>query len=151
MQRPYWPPERLARLRELLAEQEHSAGIIAQMLSSEFKTKISRNAIIGKVHRDGLKLPRSGKPKETLPRGARSHRSPRRLAPRRPPKLALVAPAPPIVPLPVAPVAQRLPEQLQCSWPIGDPDKPDFGFCPNERLPRRPYCAGHCRLAAKVG
>lgn len=34
-----------------------------------------------------------------------------------------------------------------CKWPIGDPKRPDFGFCGERRQPGRPYCAGHCKLA----
>lgn len=30
-----------------------------------------------------------------------------------------------------------------CKWPIGDPLKPNFGFCGRHSLEGSPYCAGH--------
>jgi len=38
-------------------------------------------------------------------------------------------------------------EPADCRWPIGDPRKPDFGFCGERRQPGKSYCAGHCKLA----
>jgi GcrA cell cycle regulator len=51
-------------------------------------------------------------------------------------------------------------DQTKCQWPISIPGASDFGYCSNTRLDphvpldRRgavPYCAGHARMAYKVG
>ncbi len=35
-----------------------------------------------------------------------------------------------------------------CRWPLGDPAKPGFKFCGNEKRNKATsYCAGHCRIA----
>ena len=34
-----------------------------------------------------------------------------------------------------------------CKWPIGDPAKPDFGFCGGRAMSGLPYCGHHCRMA----
>ena len=53
-------------------------------------------------------------------------------------------PEPEPVPEPVS--ADRLTERM-CRWPIGHPGDPDFTFCGGPRVPGRPYCREHCRLA----
>lgn len=35
----------------------------------------------------------------------------------------------------------------QCAWPIGDPQSPDFGFCGEETVEGRSYCARHMMRA----
>lgn len=34
-----------------------------------------------------------------------------------------------------------------CSWPTGEPGKPDFHFCGKPAVPGKPYCAEHCAKA----
>jgi GcrA cell cycle regulator len=36
--------------------------------------------------------------------------------------------------------------EAQCRWPIGDPLQNDFAFCGLQVARGRAYCAGHCRL-----
>jgi GcrA cell cycle regulator len=38
-------------------------------------------------------------------------------------------------------------ERNDCRWPIGDPRQPDFHFCGAPKLPDRPYCEIHWRMA----
>lgn len=38
-----------------------------------------------------------------------------------------------------------------CSWPIGEPGKPDFHFCGRQAVPGKPYCAEHCAMAYVTG
>jgi GcrA cell cycle regulator len=38
----------------------------------------------------------------------------------------------------------------QCRWPLGDPGKPDFGFCGDAAVGGKPYCTRHHRLAHKA-
>ena len=39
----------------------------------------------------------------------------------------------------------------KCRWPIGDACAADLKFCGNLPLGGLPYCAGHARLAYRVG
>jgi len=80
MPRFSWSEESLIQLKALIAE-KHTAGRIAAILSALLKVRITRNAVIGKCHRDGIKLaqtrqgrPRNpdGTPPARRPRGARS-------------------------------------------------------------------------------
>jgi GcrA cell cycle regulator len=38
-----------------------------------------------------------------------------------------------------------------CRWPISTPGHEDFCFCGNTPIEGMPYCAGHSRLAYRVG
>jgi GcrA cell cycle regulator len=38
-----------------------------------------------------------------------------------------------------------------CRWPISTPGAADFCFCGNPPIEGLPYCAGHSRLAYRVG
>ena len=38
-----------------------------------------------------------------------------------------------------------------CSWPNGDPGKPNFRFCGKPAEPGKPYCAHHCEIAYVPG
>jgi GcrA cell cycle regulator len=137
-----WTDERVATLKKLWLE-GLSASQIAKQLGG-----VTRNAVIGKVHRLGL----SGRAAPSKP--AR----PVFKAPPRPrPAVAVSAPrrteaSRPVAPTPVA----RAPEAPgsatvltlgahMCKWPIGDPGSADFTFC--GRRAEGAYCAEHSRLA----
>lgn len=137
-----WSEERVALLSKRWAE-GYSASQIARMLGG-----VSRNAVIGKVHRLGLA---------------------RRITPDRPRPIRL-ARRPRIVFVPnsvLRPVRVRLPNanladirELQpahneprtiqtigageCRFPIGDPQDADFAFC--GRATCTTYCVQHQRL-----
>ncbi|MGB1026659.1 MAG: GcrA family cell cycle regulator, partial [Rhodospirillaceae bacterium] len=34
-----------------------------------------------------------------------------------------------------------------CRWPIGDPKEPGFHFCGKMAIPGKPYCGEHCAIA----
>ena len=38
----------------------------------------------------------------------------------------------------------------ECKFPYGHPGDADFYFCGGERVPSRPYCEDHCRIAYYV-
>ena len=38
-------------------------------------------------------------------------------------------------------------EEVDCRWPIGDPQHPDFHFCGKRKLPGLPYCSHHAVVA----
>ena len=86
---------------------------------------VSRNAVVGKVHRMGLPkrqspIVRSDKPK---------------------------APRPPIQRRRAVPLTLEQWDRNTCSWPIGDPKTDDFKFCTEQSEPGRPYCTTHCAMA----
>jgi GcrA cell cycle regulator len=40
-----------------------------------------------------------------------------------------------------------VPSRGLCSWPVGDPHKPDFHFCGKEAMEGKPYCWEHAKVA----
>jgi GcrA cell cycle regulator len=139
-----WNDDRVATLRKLWAE-GLSASQIAKQLGG-----VTRNAVIGKVHRLGL----AGRatPSRPAKRPVRAAR-PRTLgaiAPRlRPPTPALSVVIPALEPMKFedgsAASVLTLNESM-CKFPIGDPTDPDFAFCGRGAC-AGPYCADHARLA----
>ncbi len=65
MSRFSWSEETITQLKALIAE-KHCAERIAAILSAVLKVRISRNAVIGKCHREGIKLAqaRGGRPRK---------------------------------------------------------------------------------------
>ena len=141
-----WTEERVALLKKLWLE-GLSASQIAKQLGG-----VTRNAVIGKVHRLGL----SG-----------------RATPSQPPRPAFKTPRPPrpvsnqsLAPRRIAPhgggsVAEPTPIYYveepgsatvltlgahMCKWPIGDPSSDNFTFC-GRRIGDGSYCVEHARVA----
>jgi GcrA cell cycle regulator len=151
-----WTEERVELLRRLWQE-----GLSASRIASELGG-VTRNAVIGKVHRLGLSgrgQPSSSIKRQRKPRLAASAPGPRR--PRRPMSIgntALKADAEPLAEADprradsiVVPIAKRLTiEKLTertCKWPIGHPSEEDFHFCGHDSLEGLPYCRYHARIA----
>lgn len=149
-----WTDEQVSTLKRLWLE-GLSAGQIAKQL-----TGVSRNAVIGKVHRLGL----SGRAAASQPciRASRAPRPPRPVAQRAPSPSRRLGPteaAP--VQLPVKPATPRCaPHQEEpgsatvltvgahmCKWPIGDPLSEGFTLCGRRASDGAPYCLDHARLA----
>jgi GcrA cell cycle regulator len=147
-----WTEERVTELKKLWAE-GHSATQIAKRLGH-----VTRNAVIGKVHRLGL----SGRATPSRP----VKRPPRLARPKPQTVRAVGRPGEPFIreaaaELEVLPVAhvepQRLPNgemvtvltvrDTMCKWPIGDPADAAFGFCGHASAAGSPYCAEHGRVA----
>ncbi|WP_084418135.1 GcrA family cell cycle regulator [Henriciella litoralis] len=149
-----WTEDRVEVLKKLWAE-GHSASQIAKQLGG-----VTRNAVIGKVHRLGL----SGRATPSRPV-------------KRPPRLARPKPkvgTEGVVQQPVASVdetrirksdQQAISSALQpapvadgeaatiltlrdsmCKWPIGDPADPQFAFC-GRKSDCGPYCSEHAKVA----
>ncbi|MEP1518095.1 MAG: GcrA family cell cycle regulator [Nitratireductor sp.] len=158
-----WTDERVELLKKLWAEGLSASQIAAQLGG------VSRNAVIGKVHR--LKLSSRGRAsaapnrtKKTARPGAAGKPAPRssgaRVLPQTvgatAPNTALDADAAPR-PMPrpaenvVVPISRRLSladlTERTCKWPNGDPLHEDFHFCGNETGESGPYCTYHSRLA----
>jgi GcrA cell cycle regulator len=147
-----WNDERVELLKKLWSE-GLSASQIAGRLGS-----VTRNAVIGKVHRLGL----SGR--ATTSR-MKSHRPRQRVAKRmakarfanvgNPALRALYHPeAEPFTPAVeelVIPLAERkyiqTLSECSCRWPIGDPQLADFHFCGKTKVAGLPYCEFHARRA----
>jgi len=148
-----WTDERVELLKKLWSD-----GLSASQIAAELGG-ITRNAVIGKVHRLGLsgraKSPSSAAPR---PRKPRTHTHMLRVSrPSMRGNTALahafeyeIAEEPELLDN-VIPIGQRrtileLTEDT-CRWPIGDPGSSDFFFCGGPSLTALPYCAYHSRVA----
>ena len=156
-----WTTDRVELLKKLWAE-----GLSASQIAGELGG-VTRNAVIGKVHRLGLsgraKAPSSAnKPRRQRPANTTASSSGTRTAePVTHGATALkMAPAatPAAEPMPKAePVAELVPiseratiltvTERTCKWPIGDPSSEDFYFCGRQSDAGVPYCAHHCQIA----
>ncbi|MFN3835324.1 MAG: GcrA family cell cycle regulator [Glycocaulis sp.] len=153
-----WTDERVETLKKLWAD-GLSASQIAKQLGG-----VTRNAVIGKVHRLGL----SGRAAPTPPT---RRVAPPKLAPRvRPasnttasrskPATANGAAVPalrPVTPVQAPVEPERLPSgefatvltlrEGMCKWPVGDPADPSFRFCGRKTSAGDAYCEAHAQLA----
>jgi GcrA cell cycle regulator len=146
-----WTDERVELLKKLWAD-----GLSASQIAAELGG-VTRNAVIGKVHRLGLSgrakssssgVPRQRKPRSHMMRVSRpSSRGANALAlsydmePEPEPELIEN-----IIPLGQRRTLLELNEDT-CRWPIGDPATPDFFFCGGKPLNALPYCHYHSRVA----
>lgn len=148
-----WTDERVELLRKLWSD-----GLSASQIAGELGA-VTRNAVIGKVHRLGL----SGRAKSTGAGVPRPRKSRSGLPMLRIGRNALrgntalahayeldTEPEPEPIDN-VIPIAQRrtlleLNEQT-CRWPVGDPGNGDFFFCGGNSVNGLPYCAYHARIA----
>ena len=143
-----WTDDRVATLTKLWAD-----GLSASQIAAELGG-VTRNAVIGKVHRLGL----SGRAKPT--NSARKMKTPARSSSSynaRPRSLLKAGRTPPHIPN--RPVIQDIPvpeskklnlvdlTDKTCKWPHGDPATDDFHFCGNSPKEDAPYCEYHCRMA----
>ena len=160
-----WNDQIIERMLELLKE-GLSASHIARELSEMAGRKLSRNAVIGKLHRmrkAGL-IPENEEPPAQRQQAAKGEVAPTtsRKEPAQPATdgaLALETKAQP------APVAETSPQlavvseekglvadimelnQHTCRWPIGDPGEEGFCYCGRRPQPGLPYCAHHAAIA----
>ena len=142
-----WSAERVTVLRQLWRE-GRSAAEIAKSLGG-----VTRNAVIGKVHRLGL----AGRMTPARPRWPAIPRAETRPVRRRAPSKTPPPPAAPAVRARRAgtPVVEALARVRYacaltgrtCRWPIGDPREAGFGYCGDAVSGKGPYCAGHHQTA----
>lgn len=157
-----WTDERVELLKKLWAE-GLSAGQIATRMGG-----MTRNAVIGKVHRMGLKdrgsVPRTRvSPTADQRRAMREQRIAKMKAERAEKGLEEQKPkwspwahgkVKPVVPY-VEPETRHTPQMVtfdelephHCKWPIGDPKTEAFRFCGCRREAGAPYCGHHIRAA----
>jgi GcrA cell cycle regulator len=161
-----WNDERINLLKKLWAEGLSASGIASRL------GDVSRNAVIGKVHRLGLpgRRPTSRsnkartstkKERTTLPSSARPARRSicpvqgalalRRVQETKPaPKPRLVIVTEPEREFEIAAGVKLLDlDEHMCRWPEGDPKAGDFHFCGRRSAEGLSYCARHARLAFK--
>lgn len=142
-----WTDERVDTLKKLWLD-GLSASQIAKQLGG-----VTRNAVIGKVHRLGL----SGRAAPSQP----SRPVLRTQRPQRPAITQQPAPRRSVEtrnePVPPTPLAISYPEEPgsatvltlgahMCKWPIGDPSTDAFTFC-GKRIAEGTYCVEHARVA----
>lgn len=126
-----WTPARISTLMALWAE-----GI--STLEIGRRLGVTKNAVVGKVHRLGL--PKRQSPINSTPR----KREPkpdnaRRVAPRQVQK-------PKEVPQGTIFGMENLSAGM-CNWPEGEPGTEHFNFCGQPAVEGKPYCEAHCERA----
>jgi GcrA cell cycle regulator len=138
-----WNDERVEQLKKFWAE-GLSASQIAQKMGG-----VTRNAVIGKVHRLGL----SGRAAPAKPQRGRAFDSGGVdiTALRHEPALKPIIPEPEFVAPIVLDTGDRTTvstlKNNMCKWPIGDPARDDFHFCGQSTSSGKSYCAYHAHLA----
>ena len=165
-----WTDERVEKLKELWGE-GMSASQIAKALGG-----VTRNAVIGKVHRLGLsnrgsaeesKPAKAAKPsratKAAEAKEATSAESKPAPVVRTPPVIRdATQPRAPGLPTPEEQAARATLAEIEkmakkldlmsltertCKWPIGDPTEEDFHFCGLPSVAGKPYCEHHVAVA----
>jgi GcrA cell cycle regulator len=157
-----WTDERVEMLKKLWSD-----GLSASQIAGELGG-VTRNAVIGKVHRLGL----SGRAKAPMPQAQRAKKPAPRPATgqqnRTEPTLTTVGNTalkidlvpvtrpqievqPRVYSLSEAPLIDnanilQLTEQT-CKWPLGDPGDESFHFCARRSDTGIPYCGYHARVA----
>lgn len=148
-----WTDDRVELLKKLWSE-----GLSASQIAGRLGG-VTRNAVIGKVHRLGL----SGRATTTRMKPTRARRAPAVAKRQRPAFKQQGNPAfrslyqgeveayqPPAeefeIPVDERKGLQDLTEN-DCRWPIGDPQMSDFHFCNRSKVPGLPYCEHHARRA----
>jgi len=133
-----WTPER-EQIVKVMWGQGCSASVIGRQLG------VSRNAVIGKLHRmNAPPRPRTRKPPQAY-RKRKKQGGDMRFRPR-----PVLPPVPEYV-APQAPTSLRVPlmalNDSMCKWPHGDPQDSDFHFCGHKTPDGQSYCAFHYRVA----
>lgn len=138
-----WTTERVDLLRR-----HFEAGLTCRQIANAIG--VTRNAVIGKIHRLGLSRPRSARaPAErTGPRMRRPGILTQRWILR-----AVFAEAPSLAEAPVESLERCSLIELgqgRCRWPIDEPGAASFSFCGNRSVSGLSYCAGHARIAYRT-
>jgi len=142
-----WTPERIEQLRSCIG-----SGMTCSQIAAAIG--VSRNAVIGKIHRLGLS---SGRPagasaRANCPPRARHSRGPTqrrllRLACAHAPLDEILSS---VVVISTHPCSLIDIDAHQCRWPIGDPASTNFLFCGNDAIAGFTYCLGHARMAYRT-
>jgi GcrA cell cycle regulator len=145
-----WTPERVEQLRNFVV-----TGLSCSQIAAEIG--VTRNAVIGKIHRLGLSpaRPPGAWARPCPPRARRLRAAGQRALLRL--LFAHGAALTDTAPASVAVDSQRPCslielERGKCRWPIAGAaaDCADFVFCGNEAAAGFSYCAGHARIAYRA-
>ena len=161
-----WTDDRVELLKKLWTE-----GLSASQIAGRLGSGVTRNAVIGKVHRLNLSG-RAQPPRSTQPRAPRKQREPSLAGSRQGATPGMPTAGShalkPMLRADIQPRQQALPEpqpvrlvdlskggrvtilhlsDKTCKWPIGDPGAEDFCFCGHGPRSGSPYCEYHARLA----
>lgn len=153
-----WTDERVELLRKLWLD-----GLSASQIAAELANGITRNAVIGKVHRLGLsgriKTPSTAAPRpRSKPQGQRPASPRASSGPSMRGNTALAyaprvheSPAPKPELEVVIPMSERVTimelREAMCRWPLGDPATAEFRYCGGKSEIGDPYCTYHARIA----
>jgi GcrA cell cycle regulator len=145
-----WTDERVELLKKLWQD-----GLSASQIAAELGG-VTRNAVIGKVHRLGLSG--RGQPTSSIKRQRRTHSTGMRrvrqmitvgnlaLKPDQLPDVDMRPRRNVVVPIALKLSIFQLTEKT-CKWPIGDPGHDEFHFCGHDSLDNLPYCEYHAGVA----
>ncbi|WCL54789.1 GcrA family cell cycle regulator [Gimibacter soli] len=117
-----WTDERIELLKNLW-----DSGQSASQIAKELGEGVTRNAVIGKAHRLGLK----SRPSPVKADKPEAPAAPKRVEKKEAKKLVTLL---------------DLTDRM-CKWPHGHPGDEDFHFCGKPSEPGMPYCASHCAEA----
>jgi GcrA cell cycle regulator len=142
-----WTAERIEQLRNCV-----TSGLSCSQIAAEIG--VTRNAVIGKIHRLGLSPGRPAAPACSCPPRARPPRS----SPQRQFLRLMFTQAPNVAGAEAAPAAVESMQRCslldlapgECRWPGGDPCKADFAYCGNRAVAGFSYCAGHAQMAYRA-
>ena len=142
-----------------LSKNGHSAEQTADALCKAGRTGTTRNAVIGKRHRLGIRGPvkvrKLAGPKDPKISVAsvkdfrkKRHTVPRQVADGSWSEINAMTGNSSKVDISKIPTHKSKPVLLdlangQCRWPIGDPKQKGFHFCGMKSLAGKPYCRGH--------
>jgi GcrA cell cycle regulator len=152
-----WTDDRVALLRRLWEDGQSASKIAAQLGG------VTRNAVIGKVHRLGLGGRARGAeeaPASTAtPKAVEIETAIAVVETQAPEPVAILSHRPaPVFPTPapaLEPVALAVSKRVtimdlresMCRWPLGDPTTPEFRFCGARSITGLPYCTHHAEIA----
>lgn len=139
--RALWPDDRVERLKTLWTD-----GLSATEIAMDLGGGMTRNAVLGMVHRQKL-TPRKSPVPKVAHSGGPTPKKPRRThgwipQPPRPKKVVIPKPEPPPEPTGFNVTLMQL-EHHHCRWIIGDPVGPATVYCGAAKDGESPYCAHH--------
>ncbi len=111
-----WTTEKIKQLKKLWSKGKSTVEIGREL-------GISKNAVVGKVHRLELNARPSPIKKDTKPKVIKKKVQKQENVSLMDLKLN------------------------SCRWPIGDPKDADFHFCGKDTVTGKPYCSEHCKIA----
>lgn len=114
-----WTVEKIKQLKKLWQKGKSTVEIGREL-------GISKNAVVGKVHRLELEA---------------------RPSPIKKASTSAIAPKKENSDKENKPITLIDLKMNSCRWPIGDPKDEDFHFCGADTITGKPYCAEHCKLA----